>query len=168
MSEDTKRCCLLLRYQKNRHSHFASPKCATGQVLTLSALTFVIFSMTDTSVMHSGQQSNGDLGILPKDTNTLVLAGLKLMVYWSWILYCSTRPHMLPNDLFHFLLLVSQILYWQNCACQFAEPCYLHDLYSCIDSSECFYALLNILLFWDTRFYHLSDDMSHIFIIETI
>ena len=64
---------------------------------------------------------------------------------------------------FHFLLLISQILYWQNFGCQFAKiayrPCNLHELLSCIDSNECFYALLNISLFWDTRFYHLSDDM---------
>ena len=32
MPEDTKRCCLLLLYQENRHSHFASPKGATHQV----------------------------------------------------------------------------------------------------------------------------------------
>ena len=28
----------ILRYQENRHSHFASPKGATGQVQNLSAL----------------------------------------------------------------------------------------------------------------------------------
>ena len=39
LPEDTKRCCLLLMYQENRHSHFASPKGATDQVHTLSALT---------------------------------------------------------------------------------------------------------------------------------
>ena len=43
------------------------------------------------------------------------------------------------------------------------ESCNLHDLYSCIDSRECFYALLNISLFWDTKFYHLSDDIGVLF-----
>ena len=38
LPEDTKRCCLLLWYQVNRHSHFASPKGATDQVHTLLAL----------------------------------------------------------------------------------------------------------------------------------
>ena len=40
------------------------------------------------------------------------------------------------------------------------EPCNLHDLYSCTDSNERFHALLNISLFWDLRFYHLSDNIS--------
>ena len=37
----------------------------------------------------------------------------------------------------------------------------LHDLWPCIiDSNECFYALLNISVFWDTRFCHLREDMG--------
>ena len=38
------------------------------------------------------------------------------------------------------------------------EPCNLHDLYSRIDSNECFYVLLNISLFWNTRFNHLCSN----------
>ena len=38
-------CCLLIRYQENCHSHFASPKGAAGQVHTLSV---AIFPTTDT------------------------------------------------------------------------------------------------------------------------
>ena len=33
--------------------------------------------------------------ILPKDTDTLALAGLELTVWWSWVLHCSTRQHVL-------------------------------------------------------------------------
>ena len=82
-----------------------------------------------------------------------------------------TKPHISifgENYFFHFFVATcsSQILYWQNFACQFAkmsyvytEPCNLHQLLPCIDSKECFTAVLNIPLFWDMRFCHLSDDV---------
>ena len=50
---------------------------------------------------------------------------LYLKFGWKWLF-------------FHFLLLVSQILYWQNFACQCAKMSFLLNL-----------ALLNISLFWE-------------------
>ena len=44
---------------------------------------------------------------------------------------------------------------WKPCVI-LTEPCKLHDLYTCIDTNELFYAHLNVSLFWDTKFYHLS------------
>ena len=37
------------------------------------------------------------------------------------------------------------------------KPCTLYDLYSCKDSDECCYAILNILRY---KFYHFSNNMG--------
>ena len=71
------------------------------------------------------------------------------------------------NDFFFFFLVSGKSDFVLTKFCMsictdvlLTEPsCNLHDLYTCIDSDECFYALLIISLFWDIRFYHLSDDM---------
>ena len=52
---DTKRCCLLIRYQENCHSQFASPTGATGQVHTLSALRCNISHNRHLSTKHLTQ-----------------------------------------------------------------------------------------------------------------
>ena len=41
-------------------------------------------------------------------------------------------------------------------------PCNIHELYFYIYSNECYDALLNISLFWDMWFYHLSNDILYI------
>ena len=48
------------------------------------------------------------------------------------------------------------------------EPCNLHDLYSCTDSNKHFYTLLNISLFWDTKFYHLGEDMLFAYLLHLV
>ena len=42
----------------------------------------------------------------------------------------------------------------------FIEYCRWDDK-TLYDSTKCFYALLNISLFWDTRFYDLSNDINY-------
>ena len=64
----------------------------------------------------------------------------------------------------YFLSLESQILKWQNLTHQFAKMSILWNLISCMTCTfalpviNVFYTLLNISLFWHTKFYHLSND----------
>ena len=60
----------IIRVSGNRHSHFASPKGATGQVHTLSAL-YISHDRYPPDALRSTKQLR--LSILPKDTNTLAL-----------------------------------------------------------------------------------------------
>ena len=71
------------------------------------------------------------------------------------------------NYLFsHFLSLVSQ--YWQNFACQFAKMSFLQNLVTYMTCNLALTAMKILMLswtfyfFWDTRFYHLSNDMLNL------
>ena len=80
-------------------------------------------------------------------------------------------PFVVMVTFFFFFLMVSQILYWQNFACQLAKMCELLNLIvtymtctSCIDSNECFmlqsWTFHFFFFFLEIQsFYHLSDDM---------
>ena len=54
--------------------------------------------------------------------------------------------------------LVSPLLWKLFCACNATKMSYLLNLVTFMICSECFHTNLNISLYWDTRFYRVSDD----------
>ena len=79
MPKATKRCYLLLRHQKNHHSHFVSPKGATGQVHTLSALRLKYFPQSIPPWCAQVSEAI-KTKYFAQGHKTLALAGLKLTV----------------------------------------------------------------------------------------
>ena len=100
------------------------PTCTTYRTL------FVTSPITATHI-SLGSTRQARFGILPKDTNTLALAGLELTTFRLWVLLCSARPHALsflekkiwnictvskwwPNNRFSFRVILISALIWKT------------------------------------------------------